>query len=468
MRVAVVGGGMVGLCTAMLLARDGNDVTVLERDEAPAPDPENAWEDWERRGVNQFRLAHLFLARFNALIAAELPELRSDFVSAGALAWNVVANIPDDFTGGARDGDEMFDLLTGRRSVMEAVAARRAEDSAGVTIRRGCTVAGLEGGPRDGSVPHVTGVRLSEGGTVDADLVLDVGGRRSALPTWLEAIHAAPCHEELEDSGFVYFGRHFRSADGALPVAIGPPRQDYGTLTALTLPADNGTWSVTLVASARDTAMRALREADTWTTVVRSLPLAAHWLDGEPLEERIVFMGKIEDRIRDTAPDGAPVVTGVLSVGDAWACTNPSLGRGVSIGAMHAVALRDLLRSDATRSPMALAQGWREITQATVEPWYRTTLHFDRHRLAQVEAEMEGRPYDPPDDEWRLQAALGRATLADPGNVRAQISMAMMWRLPSEVFAERAFTERVLAQAQELANEPALGPNRAELLAMVG
>jgi glycine/D-amino acid oxidase-like deaminating enzyme len=58
--VVVVGGGVVGLGTAMLLAEDGHQVTLLERDPAPPPDgSETAWDTWERRGVNQFRLPHI-------------------------------------------------------------------------------------------------------------------------------------------------------------------------------------------------------------------------------------------------------------------------------------------------------------------------------------------------------------------------------------------------------------------------
>ena len=73
-RIVFVGGGIVGTCAAMMLANDGHDVTVLERDPASPPQPENAWDDWDRRGVNQFRMVHLFAPRFRALLDSELPD----------------------------------------------------------------------------------------------------------------------------------------------------------------------------------------------------------------------------------------------------------------------------------------------------------------------------------------------------------------------------------------------------------
>ena len=52
--VLVAGAGIAGLSAAMALARPGRAVTVLDRDAAP-PDtgPEDAFYDWERKGVKR-------------------------------------------------------------------------------------------------------------------------------------------------------------------------------------------------------------------------------------------------------------------------------------------------------------------------------------------------------------------------------------------------------------------------------
>ena len=56
MKVLIIGGGICGLGAALLLARDGRDVTLLERDADSMPlEAEQTWDKWSRKGVAQFR-----------------------------------------------------------------------------------------------------------------------------------------------------------------------------------------------------------------------------------------------------------------------------------------------------------------------------------------------------------------------------------------------------------------------------
>src|SRR4030095_2922629 len=111
-------------------------------------------------------------------------------------------------------------------------------------------------------------------------------------------------------------------------------------------------------------------------------------------------MAGIEDRFRRLAVDGVPVATGVVAVGDACAATNPSVGRGASMALIHARLLRDLLRDTDPEHHEKLARRFDETTAKVIEPLYRTTLWSDRHRLAEIDADVAGRPYRPDDQRW--------------------------------------------------------------------
>jgi flavin-dependent dehydrogenase len=469
-KIVVTGAGVVGLGAAMLLAGDGHQVIVLERDPAgPPDDPAQAWEQWQRPGLNQFRLPHAFLGGFREILDTELPEVSQAMQAAGALRLNFVRDVlPEQMSGGWRDGDERYEWLTGRRPVMEAVTAAAAQAAPGVEVRRGTAVAGLiTGAAALPGVPHVTGVRTKAGEAIPADLVVDMTGRRSSLPDWLGEIGARHPVEELEDCGFIYYGRHFRSADGSLPAMIGPPQMHWGTVSSLTLPADNGTWAVVLVTSSKDMALRPLREPDRWEAVVRSLPLVAHWLDGTPIDDGLEVLARLEDRYRGFVVDGTPVATGVVAVADSWSCSNPANGRGTSIGMLHARMLRDQLRAVGLDDPAAFAGAFHQATAEKVEPWYRTTLATDRHRLGEIEAGIRGETYDSPDPWYQLEKALDVAVGQDPDCVRANFDVRLVLREPDEVFARPGLREKVLRLGAGWRDEPALGPDRQQLLALV-
>jgi 2-polyprenyl-6-methoxyphenol hydroxylase-like FAD-dependent oxidoreductase len=480
-RILVLGAGLGGLATATLLARDGHEVTVVERDPDAPPDsvgPDQAhaaWAGWQRRGVNQFRLSHFMLPAWWAQVRTELPEVGAALLAAGATRINMVATLPEARRGPARPDDDRFETVTARRPVLELALAAAAEQ-AGVTVRRGVTVTGVvtEPSPAPRGVaagspaPRVTGVLTDDGEALRADLVVDCGGRRSALAAWLVAAGARRPAEEREDCGFVYYARHFRSADGTLPAAATTALQPYDSVSLITLACDNGTWTVVVAASAQDRALRALREPDRWQAALARYPLAAHWATaGEPISGVDVMAG-IEDRHRRLVVDGTPVATGVVAVGDAWACTNPSLGRGAAIALIHARLLRDLLRDTDPGDHDKIVRRFDELTTQVVEPIYRATVWFDRHRLAEIDGDIAGTPYRTDDPRWAAVKALQAASLVDQDLVRDYVSVASMLTTPDQVFSRPGVAGRVMALGAGAPQYPQPGPTRAELLAAVG
>ncbi len=468
-RIVAVGAGACGLATALLLAGDGHEVTVLERDPQPPPaGAAAAWAGWERRGVTQFRQIHSFAPRWRQIIEAEVPEVAAVLDAAGALRFNPLADAPAGVTGGWRDGDERYEILSARRPVVEAALAEVADRTPGVAVRRGTAVAGLRIDPSGRGIPHVVGVRTEAGEDMSADLVVDASGRRSPLPRWLAAAGARPPAQEAEDSGLVYLARHFRSADGSVPPALGSPLQHYESLSTVTLPADNGVWGVGLVITAGDTALRRLRDPETWMRVVAGYPLIAHWIDAEAIDDGPSVMAGIEDCRRRPVVDGVPVATGVVAVGDSWACTNPSLGRGASIGLIHAQALRDHLRSASLHDPVAFVCGWDAVTDATVGPWYGCTVDFDRHRLAEMSAQADGVAYRPHDPTWDRLRSLEKAAFLDPDVLRAFAEVMTVQQTPDEVLADPALLGKVMEKGAGWEDDQAPGPTRADLLSLVG
>ncbi|GAA3620778.1 FAD-dependent oxidoreductase [Microlunatus ginsengisoli] len=465
--IVILGAGLTGLSAAMLLVRDGHRVTVLERDpDGPDGDAERLWTGWRRRGVSQFTQLHLMLGRWAQTMAAELPEVLVELENRGGARLNVVHLFPSGMTGGVRPGDERFELVTGRRPVVEGALAAVAARAEGVTIRRGCAVAGLLAA-HDSRVPHVTGVRTADGELIRADLVVDASGRRTAVPDLLTAVGARRPHEERDSAGFVYYTRHFRSADGGLPALERPMLQFLPGYGVLTLPADNGTWGVGLVTSSRDHALRGAREVDGWSRAMTLVPGIGAWLDGEPITGVRAFAAT-EDRYRRYLVDGEPVCTGLVPLGDAWACTNPALGRGATIGLLHAVTLRDTLRGVPATERAAFATAFDEATETRIAPWCMATRTFDRHRLAEMDADLAGRPYVSADPAWSLAGTLATAALHDPDALRAHVSVAHLLATPAEVLSVPGMMPRVVAAGAGRPRYPADAPHHDELVAAVG
>jgi len=128
-KIIVIGAGIVGLSTALMLGRQGHDVTVLERDDEALPgSPDDAWETWDRRGITQFRQAHFFHAAGCRVLESLLPDVKEALVRAGGHSFNMLALMPPTIEDREpRPGDERFVTVTGRRPVIEYAVATTAE-----------------------------------------------------------------------------------------------------------------------------------------------------------------------------------------------------------------------------------------------------------------------------------------------------------------------------------------------------
>jgi 2-polyprenyl-6-methoxyphenol hydroxylase-like FAD-dependent oxidoreductase len=447
-RVLICGGGVIGLCAAMMLGRDGHRVTVLEADSASQPTTSvEGWGSWERPGVAQFRQPHNLSSRFRMISDQELPGLTDDLLAAGCVWVDYLdsASLPPSITDRApRPGDEAIRFVTGRRPVIESAVAAMAQSAPNVTIRRGTKVRELiTGASAIAGVPHIVAARTTSGEEIRADLVIDAMGRRSPACEWIRSAGGRSPIEEAEDSNFAYFTRYF--SGGQRPRRMGRALTPMGLFSILTLDGDNDTWSVTLYTSSKNKAMRALRDTATFHRVVSACPRQAHWLDGEPITPVLLMAGVI-DRYRRLVVEGQPVITGFAAVGDAWACTNPSAGRGLSVGLLHAQILRNVARRH-INDPAAFSREYDAETERQVGPFYRNQIAADRARIAEMSALEEGLPMSAPNP---ITAKLLLASSQDADVLRGMIEIAMCVALPQEVIAR----PHVAAKLAELDGHP--------------
>lgn len=471
--IAVVGGGLGGAAAALLLARRGHDVTVFERDAEPPPaSPDEAWDRWDRRGVTQLRQSHLFIGRLHRELAEHAPDVLHALLAAGVHDVPWTERVPPPMRASLPEGIEEIHGLGARRTTVERVLHEALLREPGVTVRLGEAVESLITGPSVvPGVPHVVGLRTTAGEDITADLVLDVAGRRSPGARWLAAAGARPPHEEASDNRIAYYTRYYRLRDDAsFPVEYGPLMSSLVYLDVAVFPADHGVFSVTCMAFADDKPMRALRDADTFTRVMRAIPRVAQWIDEEvavPITP-VKPIAAVDDRYRRFVVEGAPVATGIVAVGDAWSCTNPALGRGTSLAFVQARLLAETV--DATGLDYAaLATRFDQVTQEELAPWFWSSVAVDRERIQRMEAAIAGEPVpepDPADMPAVLSRALRLAAMVDAEAFWAFSKVMHLMASPAEVFADEALRGRAI-DVWERRHElpaPSAGPERRVVL----
>ncbi|MGC9961571.1 MAG: NAD(P)/FAD-dependent oxidoreductase [Acidimicrobiales bacterium] len=354
MRVAIVGGGPVGLFCSIALARRGREVVVIERDPAPSADG-----SWDRRGVMQFRIAHLLRHIVRQSLYAEMPDVWHAMVAAGGVPAK-----PDGFP------DEMAGLQS-RRSTFERAWWSVALRQPGLTVVHGTAESIRTGSDR------VAGV-VVDGEVIDAEIVIVASGRT----THLGDEYRAP--GEGGACGFSYAARMYRARDGVdcptSPIPIGVLHDGYQTIV---FPQDDRTLSTVFVRPTDDARFSNLRHEGAFQAAARAIPNLAPWTDPDRFDPILpVLAGSgLSNTYRSTLDENGDVpLAGLFFVGDAVSTTNPAAGRGVSLGLRQASELLRLLDEVGTDYGSA-ASAFDSWCTEHIRPWFEDHVYWDRTLL---------------------------------------------------------------------------------------
>jgi 2-polyprenyl-6-methoxyphenol hydroxylase-like FAD-dependent oxidoreductase len=370
--VTIMGAGVAGMSAALMLARDGRRVSVLERDLFETGPPEEA-PQWQRKGIPHFHQPHILIPRGRTEFMERLVDVYAALLTAGAREVDLRRKLP----GPAGPGDEDLQYLAVRRPLIEWALRRAVRDDPRIDLLTGLHVSGV-------SVEHgrVTEVRAG-GSNLAVEVLVDALGRRTPTATWLAEAGVICQPIETSDCGVIYYSRHYRLRPG-FDLPDGPwilsPRGDLGYFGYATFPGDNRTFAAVLSVPTGVPEWRVLRDTAAFEAAVARIPDLRQWVDPEGVEAitGVLPMAGLHNTIRHF---DAMAAVGLVPIGDAFSQTDPLLAHGLSFALIHAAELTSALRQYDYPGDACTAYA-AATTPALGERYdYVTALDAQRHRM---------------------------------------------------------------------------------------
>lgn len=338
----VIGGSIGGMLAARVLSEHFDRITLIERDHLPEG-------GGNRAGVPQARHLHFFLKRGLSVVEELFPGVKPDLLAAGSH----LLDQGKDFRILYRSGWSPkvpcnLEICTFTRPLLESTIRRHLLEDSKIQILDRREVAGLvldEGGTR------VEGVRVRPRGqedgevTLRADLVVDVSGRGSKAPEWLEAAGYERPGETVVDAFWGYATRIYEPVEGfsaewkSLFLLNRPP---YQPRAGIIQPIEGNRWIVTIAGVMRDYPptdeegflrfARSLSSPELFRAIERARPLSKIW-GYRQTENRLRHYEKL-----------SRMPQGFVTLGDAVCSFNPVYALGMTLTCLAVMELRESLR----------------------------------------------------------------------------------------------------------------------------
>jgi 2-polyprenyl-6-methoxyphenol hydroxylase-like FAD-dependent oxidoreductase len=355
----VLGASMAGLLAARVLADHFERVTVIERDVLPTGTD-------QRRGVPHGRHLHALHPRGLQIIEELFPAIAATMVDAGAVSGDILG-VGRWLLSGHRFRQATIGLngLFFSRPFLEGHVRARVRELPGVHFLDGHAITALV---TTADHATVTGVRVDgpAGDEILADLVVDTTGRGSRTPVWLKELgYAAPAEDRVEiDISYATRTFHLRPdalGDDVFVVHGGTP--DNPRMGALS-PLEDGRHMMTVGGILGDAPPTDLAGFTAYAEAMAFPDFGDALVGATPLDEGERFRFPANTRRRYEALDAFPAR--LLLIGDAICSFNPVYGQGMTVAAMEALALQEMLTQNRAPDPLT---HFRTIAALVDIPW---------------------------------------------------------------------------------------------------